>query len=97
MRFRLIKSPTDMSPRRAFQTGNMVSLTGVYRVVHSSHRLPHEVVILAGERFPRCARCEDSVVFELLQSAPFLNGRAVCRIYELPVIEDDSPEESALA
>jgi hypothetical protein len=86
--------------RRAFQTGEIVRETGVYRVIHSSHRLPHEVVMLAAEPFPRCAECQDSVVFELLQAAPHLNGDSVCRIYELPVINDpqeDSAEESPLA
>jgi hypothetical protein len=31
-----------------FQTGAVVPETGIYRIVHDDHRLPHEVVILRG-------------------------------------------------
>ena len=37
-------------PQR-FQTGDVVPQTGIYRVAHLAHRLPHEVVIFAGDRF----------------------------------------------
>jgi hypothetical protein len=70
------------------KTGDIVPETGIYLVVHASHRLPHEVVILAGERFPRCCRCSESVLFSLLHSAPDLYQQFAYHIYELPEVEE---------
>lgn len=55
-----------MSPNR-YHTGDMVPDSGIYRVVHSQHRLPHAVTICKGETFPRCAKCADLVLFELIR------------------------------
>jgi hypothetical protein len=38
-----------------FGTGDTVPETGIYRVTHALHRLPHEIVILRDEHFPRCS------------------------------------------
>ena len=71
-----------------FRTGAAVPETGIYRVHHESHRLPHEVVILKDEIFPRCCKCSEAVRFELAHAAPQLSPHGVYRIYELPVIEE---------
>lgn len=39
--------------------------SGVYRVLHESHRLMHEATLLAGERFPICKECKHKVRFEM--------------------------------
>ncbi len=79
-----------------------VPVTGLYRVMHGSHRLPHEALLLAGEVFPRCARCSDQVEFELVAPMPDLEMRPhrIVRLYELPVLEEasgalDSPTPEA--
>ena len=72
----------------SLKTGDIVPETGIYLVVHASHRLPHEVVILSGERFPRCSKCSEPVLFSLLHSAPDLYQHYVYRIYELPEVEE---------
>ncbi len=75
-----------MQLSKTFKPGDVAVETGVYRVSHAQHRLPHEVVILRGDRFPRCAKCTGAVIFELFYSAPF-----VVSSYKnvLPVLDDD--------
>jgi hypothetical protein len=77
-----------------FKTGAAIATSGIYRVVHSAHRLPHEVTLLQGENFPKCQKCADAVTFTLIRA---LNYRTVVTefswrvtLYELPVIEDDA-------
>jgi hypothetical protein len=79
-----------MSASKSYETGAIVPETGIYRVVHSAHRLPHEVVILKDEHFPRCSKCSESIVFNLVHAAPELFWRTVYHVYELPVIDDDA-------
>ncbi|MGH9571617.1 MAG: hypothetical protein ACRD4F_18395 [Candidatus Angelobacter sp.] len=56
-------------------------------MVHSNHRLPHEVTVLQGQKFPRCAGCDDAVLFELVRSAPTVE-RSRIFLYELPVVDE---------
>lgn len=81
------------SSEEIFRTGELAPETGIYRVVHTGHRLPHEVVILKGQRFPRCSKCTSSVLFELAHAAPDLFQSSICRIYALPVVEQSQPIE----
>jgi hypothetical protein len=76
-----------------FKTGQKVPESGIYRVVHEGHRLPHEVTLLKGEAFPRCSKCADQVGFEALSLAPaLLEKRGGIVVYELPEIEKDKPK-----
>lgn len=89
----LISSRSDMgSGRKVLCTGDLVPETGIYRVVHVSHRLPHGVVCVKGDLFPRCAKCSDAVHFDLIQAAPQLRHRDGCHLYELPVLDDEESE-----
>jgi hypothetical protein len=45
--------------------GALVPESGVYRVIHDSHRLMHEATLLEKDRFPICKQCGRSVRFEL--------------------------------
>jgi hypothetical protein len=88
----LVKS-SAMSGGR-FKTGAAIPKSGIYRVIHSAHRLPHEVTLLEGENFPKCQKCADAVTFKLIRA---LNSRTVVTefswrvtLYELPVIEDNA-------
>ena len=78
-----------------FETGHIVPVTGIYRVVHAGHRLPHEVVILKDEEFPRCAKCSDAVLFELARAVSDLPVNTTYRIYELLVIGESDEKSPA--
>jgi hypothetical protein len=79
-----------MLKNRIFRTDEEIIQGGIYRVLHKEHRLPHEVTLLSNQRFPRCAKCQDSVIFELV--APFtqqnVRQHGQIRLYELPVLDD---------
>ena len=79
-----------------YRTGQAVPESGIYRVVHGEHRLPHEVTLLKDQTFPRCAKCADLVEFEPLALAPTLGERrGQIVLYELPEIDEDSGKKSA--
>jgi hypothetical protein len=80
-------------PEPIFRTGMLIPSSGIYQVVHSAHRLPHEVTLLKGETFPKCQKCHEEVTFHLLGA---LDYSTVVRdfswritLYELPVLEDE--------
>lgn len=76
--------------RRPFKTGEAILESGLYRVRHRAHRLPHEVGLYRGQLFPRCERCHGFVSFELLRAAPAANERpesSRIHLFELPAIE----------
>lgn len=92
----LVKSPVAMVDRLLFATGSLIPQSGVYQVTHKQHRLPHEVILLAGEQFPRCAKCHDEVTFKLVYAAQENADRGHhVVVHELPVIE--GPDEQKLA
>lgn len=66
--------------------GDAILHTGLYEVVHSGHRVNHFVVLLAGQTFPRCARCGDHVQFHLLEAASDTRDDPEFRVhlYEIP-------------
>ena len=79
-------------PGVRFKTGAVIPDSGIYRVFHSAHRLPHEVTLLRAETFPKCQQCADAVTFELVRA---LSYETVVRelpwrvaLYELPVLDD---------
>ncbi len=79
-----------------FRTGQSVPESGIYRVCHGSHRLPHEVTLLKGQRFPRCAKCADLVEFEPVMLAPTMGDRrGQIVLYELPEIDVEPEQKSA--
>ena len=86
-----------MVNRPRFHTDEVVRQSGIYKVRHKKHRLPHEVTLLRDQYFPRCAKCDTAVVFELVRAvmdeseSGSLSSRI--RLYELPVLEDNTPIE----
>jgi hypothetical protein len=52
-----------------YSPGSAAPASGVYLVRHYQHRLPHEVTVLQGDLLPRCNKCGQQVVFELLREA----------------------------
>jgi hypothetical protein len=56
------------SRSRILRPGIEVPTTGIYRVIHDSHRLMHEITLLEGQSFPTCRHCGVDVRFELHRS-----------------------------
>jgi hypothetical protein len=93
-RLLLVKSAAvKMTKNPTFRTDQIVPQSGVYRVQHRKHRLPHEVTLLRDNTFPRCAQCKNAVMFELLQAVKDETGTTGLStriyLYELPVIDDE--------
>ena len=76
----------------SLRTGVNVPESGIYRISHSQHKLPHEVMLLKDQQFPRCSRCHEPVFYELVRSAPPASsypGAFTVTLYELPELLPD--------
>src|SRR5215470_13637511 len=84
-------APEKPMSENKFSTGQTVPHSGIYRVIHAGHRLPHEVTLVAGEVFPRCSKCQDAVQFESVRRATLAQTDRSFKIvvYELPVVEEE--------
>ena len=79
-----------MPEKKQFRCGEKISQSGIYRVVHRNHRLPHEVTLLRDQLFPKCTRCEDLVYFELVRSAPDITlAPFKVALYALPTSDEE--------
>ena len=58
--------------RETYRPGDRAPDSGIYRVVHHAHRLPHDVTIAKDTVLPACARCGEHVRFTYLQPASFV-------------------------
>lgn len=61
-----------MSGQNVYRANEKVPQTGIYRVFHYQHRLPHNVVMRQGEQFPACNKCGERVLFRLSSIAEAL-------------------------
>lgn len=52
-----------MESSSRFLPGAIAPRSGVYRVHHYAHRMPHLVTVIKGMTFPECQRCGDKVRF----------------------------------
>jgi hypothetical protein len=77
--------------QKTYKSPESIPESGIYRVIHAQHRLPHEVTLIAGQSFPPCAKCHDEVCFELIRQLPSLawERRGNVSLYELPVLEEE--------
>jgi hypothetical protein len=51
--------------------GQDVANSGIYRAAHAGHdEQDGEVVLLRGERFPRCSTCDYGIHYTLIHAAP---------------------------
>lgn len=74
-------------------SGETVPISGIYSVVHREHRLPHEVTLLEGQRFPACSKCGVEVRFAIarpVDGTQDTRGRIL--LYKLTELGADSPE-----
>jgi len=81
----LVKS--SAMPGRRYKTGAAIPDSGIYRVIHSAHRLPHEVTLLQDETFPKCQKCAEAVTFELVRTVTVTRFSWQATLYEVPVLE----------
>jgi hypothetical protein len=90
---------TEMGEQVTFRTVGRITWSGIYRVVHRKHRLPHEVTLLRDQIFPRCAKCHEQVEFWLVRGVEFPErGKEFSThiyLYELPVLDDAAGEPIA--
>ena len=79
-----------------YKSAEAIPDTGIYRVIHTQHRLPHEVTLVAGQTFPPCAKCHEEVRFQLLRALPELarERRGSVSLYSLPVIDEEEGSSS---
>jgi hypothetical protein len=76
-----------------YKSSETIPESGIYRVIHAQHRLPHEVTLIAGQVFPPCAKCHEEVRFQLVRELPTLERRGNVSLYSLPVLDDDEDED----
>ena len=58
---------------KSHRPGDTVRESGIYEVTHDrEHRAAHEVVMIAGDQFPNCETCDQSVRFRLMRTAPYI-------------------------
>ncbi|MBV9086649.1 MAG: YjzC family protein [Acidobacteria bacterium] len=61
-------------PEERYKPGQKIPKSGVYMVHHADHRADHEATMLAGDLFPECSVCTDSVRFRLIKSASVIES-----------------------
>jgi hypothetical protein len=94
-----VNSTSRQEPQlSALRTGETVGKSGIYRVVHTEHRLPDEVTLMDGHIFPSCEKCAASVEFEFLRPVTNPTSRKGSEpfhvvIHALPVLEDEAESE----
>ena len=52
-----------------YMPGDSVFITGAYEALHSGHRPPHQIWLLANEKFPKCKECGSGVIFKFVRRA----------------------------
>ena len=81
---------SKQTKKETFRTGAKVPESGIYKVTHAAHRLPHEVTLVKDADFPRCSKCKEAVTFTVVKLAPRLDQlRERVTLYELPDMGGD--------
>ena|SRR5438105_12375310 len=81
------KNTAENPERRKFLSGEVVPKSGIYKVTHTQHRLPHEVTVLSGQIFPPCAKCGNAVIFKLLRVIQDSDTPFTITLHQIPEIE----------
>ena len=89
--------PDDAAPFS--RVGEPILRSGIYQVFHAGHRMAHNVVLIAGEAFPRCVRCGNDVRFRLKEATSDLKSDPDFRVrlYEIPHPAPPDDEEEGAA
>lgn len=72
--------------KKKFRVGEPVPTSGLYQVLHSIHRVSHEVTLVHYEAFPPCTMCGDHIDFELLREIPEIDSdyNFRIRLFQIP-------------
>lgn len=60
--------PVHARPSRILKPGDTVPASGIYRVTHFQHRVPHDVLAIRGEELPPCRTCTGRVRFGFVRT-----------------------------
>jgi hypothetical protein len=71
--FRFAFTGVGLDPASRFVPGAVAPRSGVYRVHHYAHRMPHLVTLTSGTVLPECKRCGDKVRFAPMIAAEPIN------------------------
>ena len=63
LQFAFVSGRAWVESSSRFVPGATAPRSGVYRVHHYAHRMPHLVIVIKGMTFPECQRCGDKVRF----------------------------------
>jgi hypothetical protein len=66
--------------RNIFDTGQSISRSGRYKVIHKAHALRNDITLLRGNSFPACATCTEPVKFQLMQGLMVESARERFRL-----------------
>jgi hypothetical protein len=96
--FKQAKDGEALAKQQDLRTGCSVPESGIYRVLHSQHKVPQEVTLIRNHFFPRCSRCSSPIYFELVRPAPAVSNRTEFSVtlYELPVLGEQEDESLAI-
>ena len=78
----------------SYKPGDVVPLSGIYKIYHDSHRLMHEATLLKSSRFPRCRQCGLQVKFILVRSIK--DDHLIPAFQSTAILEPYEQEESGL-
>ncbi len=68
---------------RVYRTGDRIPASGIYQVAeHADHDEPFSTALVIHESFPRCAVCEQEVVYRLVHAAPYIRDDEDFRKHE---------------
>lgn len=68
--------------RSIFGTGQSVTQSGHYKVIHKAHSLQRDIPMLKGNTFPACAKCTLPVHFQLTQALTVNSARERFRLLQ---------------
>jgi hypothetical protein len=63
-----------------FTTGQEISRSGIYHLVHTRHVLPAQVPLLRGNVFPGCSQCPVPVHFSLVKAVQLESAHSRFRL-----------------
>ena len=66
--------PPNQRDEGRLSAGMVAPRSGIYRVHHYAHRMPHAVIILEGDVLPKCQRCGNQVQF-----SPMVAGELIAQ------------------
>lgn len=76
-----------------YRPGEVIPVSGIYRVEHPTHRLMHEATLLGQNLFPRCRECRDAVRFRLLHA---VDSRHLLPFRSSVILEEFEPPNPPL-